>query len=182
MHSPISICGELSCCRGRRVMLCGLLLHTHLGLRRDMNVHYPPSGQERKDHEKPTEREPRLRPDHQTELVVQSHLSESITSPHHHHQYSQCFCFALLFPPDDVCNVNLDHALPLTPQKHQTYLPCHHPPVANPLVIVLLPSIGKDTRPLFALLALLLTAMHGFTKQMQAYLSQSHPSESHPTA
>jgi hypothetical protein len=56
--------------------------------------------------------------------------------------------FALLCPPDEMCNVNLDH-----PPAHTTKAPkpTYHPPVAKPLVIDQFPSIGKDTRPPFAL-------------------------------
>lgn len=146
MHSPISICGELRCCRGRRVMLCDLLLHTYLGLRRDMNAHYLPSGQERSMRSRQSGS-----PD-SVPTAIKRNSSSNLTCP----KASPLLititntpnAFALLCPPDEMCNVNLDH-----PPAHTTKAPkpTYHPPVAKPLVIDQFPSIGKDTRPPFAL-------------------------------
>ena len=156
----ISICGELRCCC--RVMFTA----SHLGLRRDMNAHYcQRPGEER---EKPTQSasgSPDSVPNTPNGCTIQSHLSESITL-HHHHQYSQCFALLCFSPP--VQRKSRPHS-----RSHHKSIKLTLPPSSiHPLQSVIdhLPSIGKTQ---WGEVVCSLTAKHGFTKQMQAYLPRS---------
>jgi hypothetical protein len=114
MHSPISICGELRRCR--RVMI---ITATHLGLRRDMNIHYSQRpGEER---EKPTQSAsgssdsvPNTQTDALSNLTSPKASLFSSPSP-----ISPMLCFAFL----PLCNVNLDHTPAHTTKASN--LPCH---------------------------------------------------------
>ena len=131
-----------------------------------MLITLPVSGQERSVRSRRTARAGAQTP---SRAPKRMHCPISPLRKHHSSSPSPIFpnallCFAFL----PLCNVNLDHTPAHTTKSIKTYLTTTTHPLQS--VIDHLPSIGKTQ---WGEVVCSLTAKHGFTKQMQAYLPQS---------